>query len=176
MAEFDNIQDLLNDFRSNVIREAKRNLTSQNTSGRLSKSLKSYVKESKNSIQISFEMEDYGFYQDRGVQGKKSGKSLDGYKYTNKMPPPKAFDKWIVKKGFKDTIRDKKGRFVKRKGLAFIIARSIFEKGIKPTLFFTKPFEKFYKRLPNELVEKYGLDMEELFTQITDENFKRLSK
>ena len=176
MAEFDNIQDLLNDFRSNVIREAKRNLTSQNTSGRLSKSLKSYVKESKNSIQISFEMEDYGFFQDRGVQGTKSGKSLDGYKYTNKMPPPKAFDKWIVKKGFKDTIRDKKGRFVKRKGLAFIIARSIFEKGIKPTLFFTKPFEKFYKRLPNELVEKYGLDMEELFTQITDENFKRLNR
>ena len=176
MAEFENIQDLLNDFRSNVIREAKRNLTSQNTSGRLSKSLKSYVKESKNSIQISFEMEDYGFFQDRGVQGTKSGKSLDGYKYTNKMPPPKAFDKWIVKKGFKDTIRDKKGRFVKRKGLAFIIARSIFEKGIKPTLFFTKPFEKFYKRLPNELVEKYGLDMEKLFTQITDENFKRLNK
>ena len=176
MAEFDNIQDLLNDFRSNVIREAKRNLTSQNTSGRLSKSLKSYVKESKNSIQISFEMEDYGFFQDRGVQGTKSGKSLDGYKYTNKMPPPKAFDKWIVKKGFKDTIRDKKGRFVKRKGLAFIIARSIFEKGIKTTLFFTKPFEKFYKRLPNELVEKYGLDMEKLFTQITDENFKRLNK
>lgn len=171
MAEFDNIQDLLNDFRSNVIREAKKNLTSQNTSGRLSKSLKSYVKESKNSIQISFEMEDYGFYQDRGVQGKKSGKSLDGYKYTNKMPPPKAFDKWNIKKGIAP--RDKKGKFIKRKSLNFLIARSIFEKGIKPTLFFTKPFEKFYKRLPDELVEKYGLDMEKLFTQITDENFKR---
>jgi len=174
MAEFDNIQDLLNDFRSNVIREAKRNLTSQNTSGRLSRSLNSYVKESKNSIQISFEMEDYGFYQDRGVKGKKSGKSLDGYKYTNKMPPPKAFDKWNVKKGIAP--RDKKGKFIKRKSLNFLIARSIFEKGIKPTLFFTKPFEKFYKRLPNELVEKYGLDMEKLFTQITDENFKRLNK
>ena len=174
MAEFDNIQDLLNDFRSNVIREAKKNLTSQNTSGRLSKSLKSYVKESKNSIQISFEMEDYGFYQDRGVQGKKSGKSLDGYKYTNKMPPPKAFDKWNIKKGIAP--RDKKGKFIKRKSLNFLIARSIFEKGIKPTLFFTKPFEKFYKRLPDELVEKYGLDMEKLFTQITDENFKRLNK
>ena len=174
MAEFENIQDLLNDFRSNVIREAKRNLTSQNTSGRLSKSLKSYVKESKNSIQISFEMEDYGFYQDRGVQGTKGGKSLDGYKYTNKMPPPKAFDKWNVKKGIAP--RDKKGKFIKRKSLNFLIARSIFEKGIKPTLFFTKPFEKYYKRLPQELVEKYGLDMEKLFTQITDENFKRLSK
>jgi len=174
MAEFDNIQDLLNDFRSNVIREAKKNLSSQNTSGRLSKSLKSYVKESKNSIQISFEMDDYGFYQDRGVKGKKSGKSLDGYKYTNKMPPPKAFDKWNVKKGIAP--RDKKGKFIKRKSLNFLIARSIFEKGIKPTLFFTKPFEKYYKRLPDELVEKYGLDMEKLFTQITDENFKRLNK
>ena len=182
MAEFDNIQDLLNDFRSNVIREAKRNLTSQNTSGRLSKSLNSVVKESKNSIQISFEMEDYGFYQDRGVQGTKGGKSLDGYRYTRRggagsskgMPPPSAFDKWNVKKGIAP--RDKKGKFIKRKSLNFLIARSIFEKGIKPSLFFTKPFEKFYKRLPNELVEKYGLDMEKLFTQITDENFKRLNK
>ena len=174
MAEFENIQDLLNDFRSNVIREAKKNLSSQNTSGKLSRSLDSVVKESKNSIQISFEMEDYGFFQDRGVKGVKSGKSLDGYKYTNKMPPPKAFDKWNVKKGIAP--RDKKGKFIKRKSLNFLIARSVFEKGIKPTLFFTKPFEKFYKRLPNELVEKYGLDMEELFTQITEENFKRLSK
>ena len=174
MAEFDNIQDLLNDFRSNVIREAKKNLSSQNTSGKLSRSLDSVVKESKNSIQISFEMEDYGFFQDRGVKGVKSGKSLDGYKYTNKMPPPKAFDKWNVKKGIAP--RDKKGKFIKRKSLNFLIARSVFEKGIKPTLFFTKPFEKFYKRLPDELVEKYGLDMEKLFNQITDENFKRLSK
>jgi len=133
MAEFENIQDLLNDFRDNVIREAKKNLSSQNTSGRLSKSLSSVVKESKNSIQISFEMEDYGFYQDRGVQDTKGGKSLDGYKYTNKMPPPKAFDKWNVKKGIAP--RDKKGKFIKRKSLNFLIARSIFEKGIKSTLF-----------------------------------------
>ena len=174
MAEFENIQELLNDFRDNVIREAKSNLSSQNTSGRLRDSLKSTVKESKNSVQISFEMEDYGFYQDRGVQGKKSGKSLDGYKYTNKMPPPKAFDKWTVRKGIAP--RDKQGKFIKRKSLNFLIARSIFEKGIKPTLFFTKPFEKYFKRLPDELVEKYGLDIEKLFNQITSENFKRLSK
>ena len=174
MAEFESIQDVLNDFRDNVIREAKKNLSRQNTSGKLRDSLKSTVKESKNSVQISFEMEEYGFYQDRGVQGKKSGKSLDGYKYTNKMPPPKAFDKWGVRKGIAP--RDKQGKFIKRKSLNFLIARSIFEKGIKPTLFFTKPFEKFFKRLPDELVDKYGLEVENLFDQITKENFKRLSK
>lgn len=204
MAEFENIQDLLNDFRSNVIREAKRNLTSQNTSGRLSKSLKSYVKESKNSIQISFEMDEYGFYQDEGVKGanpnalpkpgaksKDGKKTLKGSKNYGKQKAPnsqyrfgsgkgrkggltKGLDKWIVQKGIAP--RDKKGKFMSRKTLKFLMARSIYLSGIKPTLFFTKPFEKYFKRLPDELIEKYGLDMEKLFTQITDENFKRLNR
>lgn len=172
----ENVQKLLDEFKSDVIREAKKNLSKHSSSGKLKNSLRGYVKESKNSIQISFEMEEYGFYQDRGVQGKKSGKSLDGYKYTNKMPPPKALDKWIVRKGFNKEIRDKKGRFIKRKSLQFLIARSIYMKGIKPTLFFTKPFEKYYKNLPKELEEKYGLDMINLFDTITAENFKRLAK
>jgi hypothetical protein len=41
--------------------------------------------------------------------------------------------------------------------MKFALARSIFNKGIKKSLFFTKPFEAAYKRLPEELVEKYGL-------------------
>jgi len=189
MAEFNNIQDLLNDFRDNIIQEAKQNLANGlnrkhpiDASGKLKNSLKSTVKESKNSIQISFEMEEYGVYQDRGVQGKNSGKSLDNYKYTNKMPPPSAFDKWVIRKGIAP--RNKKGKFTGRsissvgfrKSITFLIARSIYSKGIKPSLFFTKPFEKFFKKLPDELVDKYGLDMEKLFDQITKENFKRLSK
>ena len=115
----ENVQDILDDFKSNIIREAKKNLASQSTSGKLRDSLKGYVKESKNSIQVSFEMEEYGFFQDRGVKGKKSGKSLDGYKYTNKMPPAKAFDKWSVRKGIAP--RDKNGKFIKRKSLNFLI-------------------------------------------------------
>ena len=59
------------------------------------------------------------------------------------------------------------------KSMGYIIARSIYSKGLKPSLFFTKPFEKYYNQLPNELVEKYGLDMENLFNQITKENFKK---
>ena len=39
--------------------------------------------------------------------------------------------------------------------------KAIFEKGIKPSLFFTKPFEKAFERLPDELVEAYGLDVEQ---------------
>jgi hypothetical protein len=41
--------------------------------------------------------------------------------------------------------------------------------GIKPSLFFTKPFEAAYKQLPEELVEKYGLDALKLFNQQIDQ-------
>jgi hypothetical protein len=75
------------------------------------------------------------------------------------MPPPSAFSQWVVRKGLKGT-RDASGRFVSRKGLQFAIAKSIFKKGIKPSLFFTKPFEAAFKNLPNDIVEAYGLDVE----------------
>ena len=69
MNEFKNIQDLLDDFKDKVISQAKSNLK---TNGALKSSLKGYVKESKNSIQISFEMESYGAFVDQGVKGNKS--------------------------------------------------------------------------------------------------------
>ena len=59
-----------------------------------------------------------------------------------------------------------------RKTLQFLIARSIFEKGIKPSLWFTKPFEKGFKLLPDEMIDAYGLESEELFDTIMKENFK----
>ena len=61
------------------------------------------------------------------------------------------------------SLRDSEGRFVKggRLGLAVIIARNIKKKGIKPSLFFTKAFEKHFKGLDKELQEAYALDLEE---------------
>ena len=171
MSETNFLLAALKEFEQKVVQAAKDNLTKQNTSGNLSKSIKGDVKQMPNSIRVFFEMNEYGFYQDRGVKGTKGGKSLDNFAYTNKMPPPKAFDKWTVRKGIAP--RDVKGKFQSRKGLNFAIARSIFEKGIKPTMFFTKPFEKAYSQLPEELIDKYGLDMENLLVSIIDENFKQ---
>jgi hypothetical protein len=37
--------------------------------------------------------------------------------------------------------RDKNRKIYKRKSLNFLIARSIYKKGIRATMFFTKPFE-----------------------------------
>ena len=103
-------------------------------------------------------------YQDAGVDGKKKkyGKRKSGlptFSYKDKMPPPKKLDKWVVRKGLKGT-RDAKGRFVGRKALTFIIARSIFMKGLEPTYFFTNAFDAAYKKLPKEFIDKYELDID----------------
>ena len=186
MAEFKNIQALLDDFKDKVVAEAKRGVP--RSTGALANSIKGYVKESKNSIQISFEMDEYGFYRDKGVRGDKSsskgnGQNKSPYKFgTNSSLIGKAkggmsgiMAKWAKQKGIQ--WKDKKtGRFMSYRSMGYLIARSIYSKGIKPSLFFTKPFEKYYNRLPDELMEVFGFDMEKLFNQITDENFKRLKK
>ena len=131
----ENVQEFLDDFKDYVIKQAKSNLTrmKKNSSKKLYNSLKGYVKESKNSIQISFEMEDYGFFQDQGVSGKKQRYNTP-FSYKDKMPPPNKLDKWIVRKGIAP--RKEKGKFASRKSLQFLIARSIYMNGIKPSLFF----------------------------------------
>jgi hypothetical protein len=164
-------QIILEQFRDYVIKQARSNLSKlkKNSSRKLYDSIKGDIKAMPNSLRLYFDMADYGFFQDKGVSGTKK-KYDTPFSYTNKMPPPKAFDKWIVKKGIAP--RKKDGKFTTRKGLQFAIARSIFTKGIKPSLFFTKPFEQAFKNLPNELIEAYGLEAEETFDTIMKENFK----
>mgnify|MGYP003631267532 FL=1 len=156
-----NVKDELNRFAKYVISQSRANLTrgKKNSSKDLYNSLDSEVKVSKNSFELSFLMEEYGVFQDKGVSGVKKKYSTP-YAYTTKMPPPSKMDKWIVKKGIAP--RDKDGKFISRKSLQFMIARSIFNNGIKPSLFFTKPFEKAFKGLNKDLVKAYKLDVEQL--------------
>jgi hypothetical protein len=110
-------------------------------------------------------MDDYGEYQDKGVKGAKStytSAQQSPYKYTNKMPPAKAFSQWAIKKGL-DGVRNKKGQFVKRQSLQFALARSIYNKGIPATKFFSTPFGLAFQKLPAELVKAFNL---------TEEDFK----
>ena len=37
--------------------------------------------------------------------------------------------------------------------MTYLIARSIYNKGLKANLFFTKPFEAGLKRLPDDLIK-----------------------
>ena len=171
MLDNDNAKRFLTDFRNYVVKESKSNLTrlKKSSSKKLYNSIKGTVKVSKNSMTVDFSMEDYGLFQDKGVSGKKK-KYKTPYTYKSKMPPPKKLDKWIVRKGLAP--RNEKGQLMTRKSLQFIIARGIYFNGIKPSLFFTKPFDKAFKRMPNELIEKYGLDVDN-FLEHTLKEFKK---
>ena len=163
MLEKENLQKALDRFKNHVIKESKSNLTKlkKNSSKKLYNSIKGTVKVNENSFEMDFTMADYGAFQDKGVSGKITKYPNTPYNYKSKMPPPSKLDKWIVRKGIAP--RNAKGQLVTRKSIQFLIARKIFLHGIKPTLFFTKPFEKAYKNLPDELVKEFGLDVENLF-------------
>ena len=155
------VQKALSKFGKQVVKESRTALTKKdkNASKRLYDSIKYDLNVSKNSFSLAFLMEDYGKFVDKGVSGTQK-KYNTPYSYKTKRPPSSVFENWIKRKGIKG--RDAKGRFITNKSLTFLISRSIFRKGIKPSLFFTKPFESAFKSLPDDLVQKFGLDVEDL--------------
>ena len=149
-------------FKKFVIQQSRTRLSksNKNVSKELYNSLKGNIKVMPNSISVEFEMEDYGIFQDKGVSGTEK-KYNTPYSYKSKMPPVKPLADWAKNRNIR--LRDEKGKF--KKGsyntIGFLIARSIYRKGIKPSLFFTKPFEQGFKKLPDELINSFGLDVED---------------
>ena len=167
----ENTEKALQAFLKYTITQAKANLTrkKKNSTRALYDSLDYDYKVSKNSFTASISGLDYGEYQDKGVSGKKK-KYNTPYSYKDKQPPASAFDKWIVRKGIAP--RNDKGQFQTRKGIAFAIARSVFINGIKPSRFMSDPFEKGFKRLPDEIIEAFGLDVETFLKQVINNGKK----
>ena len=159
MLERKEAQRITNNFARRVVEQAKRNFTKKNASGKGSRSVK-FSQKNKNEIDLSFSMEWYMWFQDQGVQGTEKDRSESGFKYTNKRPPAKAFDKWSIKRGLAP--RDAQGKFMSRQSLNFALANFIYKNGIKPSLFFTKAFEKNFKDFPDLLGEGYVVDIEQV--------------
>tara|TARA_R110002020_G_C15855935_1_gene736616 strand:+ start:32 stop:574 length:543 start_codon:yes stop_codon:yes gene_type:complete len=166
--EFKEIKKIFEKFGDKVVANAKNNLSKKikNSSGNLAKSIDYKIKQNNQSITLSFIMEDYGDFQDKGVKGAystypgilKNNKNTF-YKYrksTNPfskgakvVPPSSAFDKWGVRQGLAP--RTKGGQFKSRTALNFALARSVYEKGIKPKYFFTNAFNRAFNQLPKDL-------------------------
>ena len=155
-------REALNNFGKFVVQQARTRLTKgrKNVSKKLYNSLGYKINATQDSISVIFEMEDYGKFQDQGVSGIKK-KYDTPFSFKSKMPPSKAFSQFIVRNNIKGS-RDEKGRFVSRKSLQYLIARSVYMRGIKPSMFFTKPFNQAFDKLPPELQEKFGIDIENI--------------
>ena len=167
----ENAQKELSRFAKYVVQQSRTNLSKsgRKDTNNLYGSIGYDLKVHKGSFSLSFYMEEYGAFVDEGVQGKNSTSKAPNSPFRfgsgsgKKGGLTKSISTWIKRKGLKG--RDKKGRFITDKSLTFLISRSIYQNGIKPSLFFTKPFEKSFARLPDDIVEKFGLDIDEFLEQ-----------
>ena len=177
--KFKQIEKELKLFAHKVIEASRKNLKRKKkiTTGQLYKSLTSKVVPQKDSVLLQFKMEDYGVFVDRGVKGADPNALPQGAKWYGRNKAPnspyafganksdglrKAINMWTVQKGvFNKQIRDKKGRFVPRKSLQFMIGRSIYLSGLEATMFFTDPYNKELRRFAAKFFDAFIIDIDE---------------
>ena len=165
---FKNLETELNNFGKYVVQQSRSNLTKKkhNATKELYNSIGYFVDKTAQGYKLSFQMEDYGMFQDRGVKGVKSNyiankNSPFSYKQNSNLIGLEyhtgVFAKFAKRMGMQP--RNKKGQFGSYKSMGYILARSIKNKGIKASMFFTKPFEQAFKRLPEDLAETLAKDI-----------------
>ena len=166
--ELNNVNDVLKRFRDYVIQQSRSNLSKggKNVSKELYNSLKGEIITEDNYSIVGFSMADYGQFQDKGVRGATSSLKAPNSPFRfgsgsgKKGGLTKSILKWVQAKRiqFRDT---KSGKFMSYKQTGYLITRSIFHKGIKPSLFFTKPFEAGYKKfIDTDLIKAFGQDVD----------------
>ena len=164
-----NLQTELQSFGKYVVQQSRSNLTKQkhNVSKDLYNSIHYDLTEKNGNYDLAFIMDEYGTFLDKGVKGANPSLVKDGkqkgrnspYSFRNKRPPMQPLADWAKKRNIR--LRDKEGKFKKGnyRTIGFILQRSIFAQGIKPSLFFTKPFLVAFDRYPELLSEAFAQDI-----------------
>ena len=166
--ELQNVNDVLKRFRDYVIQQSRSNLSksNKNVSKELYNSLKGEVVTQDNYSIVGFSMADYGMFQDKGVRGASSSAKAPNSPFRfgtgtgKKGGLTKSILEWVQAKRFQ--FRNKEnGKFMSYQQTGYLISRSIFQKGIKPSLFFTKPFEAGYnKYIDTDLMKAFSQDID----------------
>ncbi len=169
--ELKEVNSVLIRFRNYVIQQSRSNLSKggKNVSKELYNSLKGEVVTQDNYSIVGFSMADYGMFQDKGVRGASSSAKAPNSPFRfgtgtgKKGGLTKSILEWVKAKRFQ--FRNKEnGKFMSYQQTGFLISRSIFHKGIKPSLFFTKPFEAGYKKyIDTDLMKAFSQDIDTIF-------------
>jgi len=169
--ELKNLDKLIKKYKDYVVQQSRSNLSKRkmNDTKELYNSIKGEIVHDNKYTLVGFSMVEYGWYQDQGVKGK-NGKfetrqdyKKGGFQFgsgSGKGGLTSGINKWVKSRQIQ--FRDQKsGKFLTYQSTAFIIARSIYMKGLKPTLFFTKPFIAGYKKyIETDLIKAFGQDVE----------------
>ena len=160
------VKEVLDLFGKRVRQQSRTNLTKsgRKDTGDLYNSLDYDLTVSKNSFRLSFSMTDYGTFVDKGVRGVSSSAKAPNSPFKFGTGTGKSggltdgIDGWVRRKRIQFRERGS-GKFLSYQSTAFLITRSIWNKGLETTNFFSRPFENEFKKLPIEVVEAYGLEL-----------------
>ena len=166
---FKEVNQALNKFGKYVVQQSKSNLTKDDKGGgALYNSVKYNLTQEENAFLLDFLMENYGTFQDLGVKGSnpslvKNGKQKapnSPYSYKSKRPPLRPLVKWAKLKKIRFRQADGKYKKGNYQTIGFWLQKRIFAQGLKPTMFFTKPFKKAFDQLPKSLEKAFAVDIE----------------
>jgi hypothetical protein len=144
----ENTRLALNKFGKYLVAESRKNLTKKkkNVTGNLYQSLDYEITTGPNSLDFDFLMAEYGEWVDKG---RKAGK----------MPPFGAIYAWTARRRLQ--FKDNSGKFLSYAETARKVMIKIKAKGIEPSNFYSRPFQLGFEKLPTEIQEAYGLDVED---------------
>ena len=173
--QYKNTIQALQKLGNNVVKEGRGILKkNKKGSGNLFNDFDYLVTKQQDSVTLEFEFgraEDYWQFVDEGVKGvggfKGSGRARgqgSPFKYSSKMPPRQPLIEWIKSKGLKG--RDAKGRFISNNSFGFLIQRSIFQRGLTRTQFFSKPFTEQLNKQTDNITKAFADDLEAALEQI----------
>jgi len=158
---FDKLIDALNEFRGEYVKELTNSLTEKNliASGQLGESIKldvqPKVKVFGQIYRMQIRMAEYGEYVD---EGRKPGKGLPVGVLENWLRYPNVLQKV--------TGQDKQLKDYERKSLAFLINRSIKQKGIKPKNWIQPAADKANRNIAGVVEAAIAEDIEITFEEI----------
>ena len=152
--EFTNVIKFLNDFGNELADKYQRNLVNDDAidTSKLLNSIRYIFKQNSTSYEISMEMAEYWKYVE---SGRKSGK----------FPPISAIREWVKVKPVMP--RPYNGKLPTENQLAFLIARNIANKGIRPKPIFNDTLDDAMNDFENGLENAFTKDIENEMDKIT---------
>ena len=189
-------KNYLDSVARSIVATAKTNLKNKKGPTKLAGSLDYDVTTLDGEIIVTFKMDDYGTFVDKGVKGKGGsigdesyggrrwfityeGKRKDSpYKFGSgsggKGGLTNAISKWIKTKGLKGRVDknwksagNRGGQFITDKSLTFLISRAIYIKGVHGISFFQNAIMNGIKNLSEDYEVSFVEDFESTLTAST---------
>lgn len=162
--EWKNTKLILDEFGKQFIDAYRSGLDAKNANASrdLYNSLNFEVKIGKQSINLDILLNDYWKYLEYGCKGTET--SYPEAYYPAHFPPTKAIEEWIK---IKPVIPEQRnGKLPTQKQLAYLISRSIYQKGIEPRFIFRDAVDDVWEQLKDALNEAIEKDVENNIKEI----------